>query len=82
MRSAEAEHDEPAADRDNGRVTPADIEDSLRRLRGEASDAVKSKAAQWAPVIIGAAALVVVVAYLLGRRVGATRSTVVEIRRI
>jgi len=67
---------------DSARVTPADIEGSFRRLQGEVADTVKSKAAQWAPAIVAAAALVVVGAYFLGRRAGATRSTVVEIRRI
>ncbi len=73
---------QPGEDPDAERITPADLEDSFRRFAGDVESTVKSKALQWAPLIVGAAVGVVVVAYFLGRRVGATRSTVVEIRRI
>ena len=43
------------------------------------ADAAKSTLV---PVAIGAGVLVLIIAFLIGKRVGTTRSTVVEIRRI
>ncbi len=63
-------------------ITRGDIEATLRRMRGEFDATLKSKAQQWIPLLVGAGVLIVVVAYLMGRRVGTTKSTVVEIRRI
>lgn len=63
-------------------ITRDDIERKFRELSGEveqAQDSAKSYA-----LVVGAVAAVAVVgvAYLLGRRRGRKRSTVVEIRRI
>ena len=63
-------------------VTRSDIEAKLRQIDGEA----KASATQAAPIglAVGAVAVVVLLGgfYLLGRRRGRKRSTVVEIRRI
>jgi hypothetical protein len=71
------------ATRTNGRrITRDDLEEAFTRLAGEGETAVKAAAPQ-AAVVAGAVALVVVVlAYLAGRRRGRHRSAVVEIRRI
>jgi hypothetical protein len=63
-------------------IERSDIEAKLREINGE----VKDSATAAAPMGLAAgAALVIVVvgvAYLLGRRRGRKRSTVVEIRRV
>ena len=64
------------------RVTRDDIEAKLRELRGEVDDQVTTAK----PYALAAGAAVVVavvaVAFLLGKRRGRKRSTVVEIRRV
>jgi hypothetical protein len=64
-----------------GKVTKADIEQKLRNLQGD----VEGKIASQRQKIIGAAAavgaLTIILAFLLGRRAGKKRNTVVEIRR-
>ena len=66
----------------DGRVTRNDIESKLREIKGDVESATdKAKA----PVMaIGAAVVVGVIglAYLLGRRRGKKRTTVVEVRRV
>jgi len=63
------------------KVTKADIEQKLRNLQGD----VEAKIASQRQKIIGAAAavgaLTIILAFLLGRRAGKKRNTVVEIRR-
>ena len=63
-------------------VTRADIETKLRQIRGEVDST--AKAAMPIGLAVGAAAVAVVVgmAYLMGRRKGRKRATVVEIRRV
>jgi hypothetical protein len=65
-----------------GPITRDDIESKLRQLRGEVEEV--GNASKGYVVAAGAVALAVVVAgaYLLGRRKGKKRSTVVEIRRV
>jgi hypothetical protein len=69
----------PASDRP---VTRADIEAKLREIRGEV-DATADTAKSYALVVgvVGVAALVGMV-YLLGRRRGRKKTTVVEVRRL
>lgn len=66
----------------NSRITPADIEAKLSQIRRQLEGSVE--AARPSLVRAGAAAAVVVAVavYLLGRRRGRRRSTVVEIRRV
>jgi hypothetical protein len=64
------------------KITRADLEAKLREVSGDAGDTVEAAK----PQLIGGAAagflLVVVVAYLFGRRRGRKRSAIVEIRRV
>ena len=63
-------------------ITRDDIEAKLRQIqRGTAAGAEAARGAGLAGGIVGAA-LLAVVAYLLGRRRGRKRRTVVEIRRV
>ena len=64
------------------RISRADIEGKLREIKGE----VDSTANQAKPVAITVAAVAAVavigVVYLLGRRAGRKKQTIVEIRRV
>lgn len=66
----------------NEKITRDDIESKLREIRGEVSDV--GNASKSYVLVAGVAALTVVVgaAYLLGRRRGKKRTTVVEVRRV
>lgn len=70
------------ATENKGHISRTDIESKLRELRGEVEDVGKASKAY--VVAAGAVALTVIVggAYLLGRRKGRKRATVVEIRRV
>jgi hypothetical protein len=63
-------------------ITPRDLETKFRELQGGVESAGES--AKSYAITVGAIAVVAVVgvAYLLGRRRGKKRSTVVEVRRI
>lgn len=63
-------------------ITKSDIEAKLRELRGEA-DEVGQGAKNYA-IVAGAAVAVAVVglAFVLGRRKGKKKTTVVEVRRV
>ena len=69
----------PGADQ---QVTRADIEAKLAQIRGVADDTaeVAEGAAKTGLVVAGIA--VVVIAFLLGRRRGHKKNTIVEVRRI
>ena len=70
----------PGAPRD--RITREDLEDKFRELEGDAREQVES--ARSTAITAGVVAVIVLllIAFLLGRRKGAKRSTVVEIRRV
>jgi len=63
-------------------ITRADIESKLREIRGTTE--AGAEAAKGAGLAAGAAGagVVIVLVYLLGRRSGRKRRTVVEVRRI
>ena len=67
---------------DPDRITREDLDSTLRSVVGEVEQQATTGARRLLPVAIGAGVAMPMVAYFLGRRVGATRSTVVEIRRI
>jgi hypothetical protein len=69
---------------DNGQrtVTRADIESKLREIRGVTDDSTEVAQQAAKPLLIAVGVAVVVGAFLLGRRRGRKRSTIVEIRRI
>jgi len=69
----------PPAD---GRITRADIEGKLREMRGDVEDTAEAAKAPIMAIAGGVAVAIVIVAFLLGKRRGRRRSTVVEIRRV
>jgi hypothetical protein len=64
------------------RITRDDIEAKLRELEGDARDQVASARSTVVTAGIVAALVLLLLAFLLGRRGGRQRSTVVEIRRV
>ena len=65
-----------------GTVTRDDIEAKLRELRGEV-DTAGERAKAGATVVAAVAAVTLLAAvYLLGRRKGKKRTTIVEVRRV
>jgi hypothetical protein len=70
------------ATEDKQTITRDDIESKLREIRGEVADV--GNASKGYVVAAGALVLTAVVAgaYLLGRRKGKKRTTVVEVRRV
>jgi hypothetical protein len=67
----------------DGPITRADIEAKLSEIRGIADDATPDvpESAQRTGLLVAGGA-VLVVAFLLGRRRGRKKSTIVEIRRV
>jgi hypothetical protein len=72
----------PTVDRERGNISRDDIEDKFRELfegaRGEAASAKNTIVS--VGIVIGV--ILLLVAFLLGRRGGKKRSTIVEIRRV
>ena len=64
------------------RITRDDIEQSFRDVSGEITGQVQSQTNKLIPAAVGVSLLLLFIAYVLGKRVGTTKSTVVEIRRI
>ncbi|MGA0878059.1 MAG: hypothetical protein ACO3SP_02970 [Ilumatobacteraceae bacterium] len=63
-------------------ISRADIESKLRALQGDVQDKVEDRRST-IMVVAGVIGVVLVVSfYLLGRRSGRRRSTLVEIRRV
>ncbi|MDP9419753.1 MAG: hypothetical protein M3P53_06350 [Actinomycetota bacterium] len=67
---------------DGATVSRDDIERKLREIRGEAGEVAESGRSYALIAAAATAAAVVALAYLLGRRKGRRRSTVVEVRRV
>ena len=65
-----------------GRITRADIEGKLRDMRGEVQETAEAAKAPIMAIAAGVAAVIVIGAFLLGKRRGRRKSTVVEIRRV
>jgi hypothetical protein len=63
-------------------VTRADIEAKLAQIKDATSPHVEAAGDTGRSAMIGGAVVVVVLAFLLGRRAGRKKNTVVEIRRI
>ena len=64
------------------RVSRADIEAKLREIRGEVDEASTSAKPYALAAGVAVAVAVVAIAYVLGRRKGRKKTTVVEIRRV
>ncbi|MEA2704596.1 MAG: hypothetical protein QOJ69_2378 [Actinomycetota bacterium] len=65
-----------------GRITRADIEAKLRELRGDVEDTGEVVKEAGKGLAIGGIILLLILVFLLGKRRGRRKSTVVEIRRI
>lgn len=63
-------------------VTRSDIESKLREIRGEVEQTTEQARPMAMYAAMAAGAVVVVAVFLLGRRSGRKRTTVVEIRRV
>ena len=66
----------------NERVSRQDIENKLRALQGDVQNKVEDRRSSLLAIAGGVGVALVVVFFLLGRRSGKRRSTVVEIRRL
>ena len=64
------------------RITRADLESKLREVRGEVEEKGEAAKSTGLTVALIGVAAIVGVAFLLGRRRGRRKSTVVEIRRV
>ncbi|MGH9209265.1 MAG: hypothetical protein ACRD2C_01140 [Acidimicrobiales bacterium] len=72
----------PTARRADGPITRDDLESKMRELVDGARDEVASTKNTVASVGIVVGLILLLVVFLLGRRSGRKRSTVVEIRRV
>jgi hypothetical protein len=66
----------------NGPVTRATIEAKLREIRGEVDTTTESARPYVMMAGIAAAVVVVGMAYLMGKRKGKKKTTLVEVRRV
>ena len=71
-----------ASNTKNERVSRQDIENKLRALQGDVQNKVEDHRSSLLAIAGGVGVALVVVFFLLGRRSGKRRSTVVEIRRL
>jgi hypothetical protein len=63
-------------------ITRSDVEAKLREIRGEVGATAESAKGAVLAAAVAGVVVVVGVAYLLGRRRGRKRTTVVEVRRV
>jgi hypothetical protein len=63
-------------------VTKADIEAKLREIKGDVDEDVAEAKPIVEMVAIGGVILLILLAYLLGRRKGKKKTAVIEIRRV
>jgi len=66
----------------DGPISRDDLEAGLRSVVGDVEEKAEATARKMLPVAIGGGLFVLFLAYMIGKRVGTTKSTVVEIRRI
>jgi predicted xylose isomerase-like sugar epimerase len=64
------------------KITRDDIEAKLRELQGEIGERTEAAKVPAIAIAVGVAVVTIAAAYLLGRRKGKRRQTVLEIRRI
>lgn len=64
------------------KITPQDIENKLKALQGDVQSKVEDKKSTIASMAAGGGFVLLLLVFLLGKRSGKKRSTVVEIRRI
>jgi len=68
--------------RAENRITREDLEDELRTTAGLSGESVVERRSSVVAVVVVVAVTLMTVAWLVGRRAGLRRSTVVEVRRI
>ena len=64
------------------KITRDDIEAKLQELRGEVDERAEAAKVPAIAIAVGVAVVTIAAAYLLGRRKGRKRQTVLEIRRL
>ena len=64
------------------RITRSDLEGKFREIQDDVQGKVVSKKDTMKAVAIGAGVVVVLLVYVLGRRSGKKKTTLVEIRRV
>jgi hypothetical protein len=64
-----------------GKVSKADIEQKLRNLQGDVEQTIASQRQKIIGAVAAVGLLTIILAFLLGRRSGKKKNTVVEIRR-
>jgi hypothetical protein len=67
---------------DQRRITRGDIEAQLRTLQGDVNERVVSEKQKIITGALVTLALLLAVSYVLGRRKGRRKTTIVEIRRV
>ncbi len=65
----------------DGRIEPSDIRAKLTDIQGEATNQVEGAKNQLVAVGAGVALLLLIIAFLLGRRAGKRASAIIEVRR-
>ena len=70
------------ATENNGHITRNDIESKLRQIRGEVDETTEQAKPYLLMGGLGALVLTILLVYLLGRRSGKKRTTIVEIKRV
>lgn len=65
----------------NERVTPEDIRSKLTEIQGEATEQVEAAKNQVIAVGVLVGILLLIIAFMLGRRGGKRASAVIEVRR-
>ena len=68
--------------KDRAKVTRADLEAKLREVRGDVQEKGEAAKSTGLVVALVGVATIVGIAFVLGRRRGRRKSTVVEIRRV
>ena len=64
------------------RITRDDLERGFRQLQGDVLEKVEEQRSTWMSGIAVAGVLIIVFVFLLGRRSGRKKNTIVEIRRV
>jgi len=67
---------------ETGPITREDLESSIREVSGGYSDRADDAKPKILGIAVGGGLLLLFIVYLLGKRVGKKKATVVEIRRI
>jgi hypothetical protein len=64
-----------------GRITKSDIEAKLRAVQGGVEESIASRRQKIIAGGVAVAVLLLLISYLLGRRVGRSKSAVIEVKR-